>query len=1705
MRLLLSRMAYSWRVHSRNLLARLVIALAWAPLGVVAAPVLNEIMYRPGTAYPEITAREFIEIHNPDPAPVDLSGWAITKGADYVFPHGTAIAANGYLVVVANVGAFQTAYPGVANFRGPWAAGATLADKGEKITLSKPGPAAGTWEKVDEVNYADEGDWAVRFRDTLGGWSWFTGANGGGKSLERRNPWLVIDNGQNWGDSIPAGGTPGAVNSLRTTNVAPVITKVQHSPAVPKSSEEVTISCRLTDESPPGALTATLFFRNASGAAPGAFSSAAMIGDGSGRFAVKLPPASDKTIFEFFIAASDATQSRTWPAPNTEGQTTNCQYQVDNEVVAGASPIYRLILTAPENTAYQGIPSSSNRLFNVTLVAMSGDEPAIRYRVSIRNRGSTSRNYTYRPMRVSLPTDDRWDGVTDFALNTKFPWTQFIGMRSLQAAALAGGDAMPVEVRRNGVKYSVAGPTGDFGKWVRLEDIGGDYVDRHWPAAPGGQAYRAESSGATFWSSVGTPPAVPSGSWNGWTKESAHGINDWTDVQGFAVLWQNTAASHFTGAIPGNVQTGTWNSVPFTDEEVNTLSTVADFDHMARWMAVMTIIQDVEPCVSNGGADDYAAAWIKNAAGQRRLQLLPHDLDSVFGKGDELQPYNGTGLYPMTEQGGVFEPLLPLFGNSSFPGNAAFRGKYLQAFRELYGSIFDADTSSNPYPPFHAFIDNHFSGWLPDATRMEIKTFATQRQAHLLGLIGQPKIVPVPTSASTLTSEATGAILINEVLAKNVAAHAHGAAHPAVIELRNRTATPYDVGGMSLSNDPTMPDKFVFPLDTVIPADGILTVYADAEVAEPGWHTGFSLNAAGDSVYLYNPAWAGGALHDTVSFGLQAADLSIARTLADPNTWALTAPTINAPNGDPAMLGNLANLKINEWAGNTKFRLQGDFVELSNPGSLPVALGGVRLTDDHANYPERQTFPALSFLGAKELLLLEGGHLAFKLDANFGYLTLLGANGAWIDQVSIISQRSDRSTGRAQDGAVNTAEFAIPTPGLPNQSAPAAYAALLAGLRITEIMYFPAGGSAYEYIELQNTGGTSLDLSGVRFTNGLDYTFPTGTTLAPSAFIVVCRDRAAFLSRYPAAAGALAPGAFTGALDNSGELIAMTLPAPWTLHILNFRYESTWYPATAGGGRSLVTASQKTSLPKDWEDASTWFPSTAAGGTPGADDVPTMLSATQASGIVGEAFHHQIAATKSPTYQVSNLPPGLTVNATGVISGTPATAGTFSVGIIAANSAGSVETTLTLSISTSGPLHHFTWHYVPPMASAGTAFAVRVTARDSVERVVTSFNGTTNLSAASGLQDSRSPVMISEVADGLEAQFELQNVTNFAADTAGWSVAVGDNQASIGTINPVLHHLPATISAGGVLRISELVGTGRIPFGGAIQWTATASSKGWVALFDQHKIMRDFVVFGWTAADLGMLNSTASNGAVIAPSMTGNWSGNGLTPGTRSTAPNFDSWRRTGAADNQAPADWAWAQGNASLGQVNAGLSLPWFTSTPVGLTPASVNFSAGEFLGYLKFPSAASAVRLTATGPASQLGTSAVITVAEPIPDADGDGLPDNWETANGLSVGVSDAALDADGDGSTNLAEFQAGTDPQVSTSNFIVTATIVNGNQLTVSWNGVAGKVYALQTSNSLPGGWNTRTPCVLATATGVQTAQLDTAGESRFFVRVMMVTE
>ena len=84
---------------------------------------------------------------------------------------------------------------------------------------------------------------------------------------------------------------------------------------------------------------------------------------------------------------------------------------------------------------------------------------------------------------------------------------------------------------------------------------------------------------------------------------------------------------------------------------------------------------------------------------------------------------------------------------------------------------------------------------------------------------------------------------------------------------------------------------------------------------------------------------------------------------------------------------------------------------------------------------------------------------------------------------------------------------------------------------------------------------------------------------------------------------------------------------------------------------------------------------------------PTIISPTTAYGSVGTPFSYQITATNGPTsFGATGLPQGLSVNsATGLISGTPASAATSTVTLSATNASGTGTASLTLTISASTP------------------------------------------------------------------------------------------------------------------------------------------------------------------------------------------------------------------------------------------------------------------------------------------------------------------------------------------------------------------------------------------------------------------------------------
>jgi hypothetical protein len=164
-------------------------------------------------------------------------------------------------------------------------------------------------------------------------------------------------------------------------------------------------------------------------------------------------------------------------------------------------------------------------------------------------------------------------------------------------------------------------------------------------------------------------------------------------------------------------------------------------------------------------------------------------------------------------------------------------------------------------------------------------------------------------------------------------------------------------------------------------------------------------------------------------------------------------------------------------------------------------------------------------------------------------------------------------------------------------------------LLVTEIMYNPpaaglVNGDDYEFLEFKNTGTNTLNLSGLRFTTGITFTFTNGSTLAPGQFFVLVRNPAHFAAKYP---GVPIGGVYSGRLDNGGETLRLAQFLGGTVLSATYDDRAPWPVTPDGAGFSLVPADPNANPAPD--DARNWRSSSAAAGSPGADDPASLVPA----------------------------------------------------------------------------------------------------------------------------------------------------------------------------------------------------------------------------------------------------------------------------------------------------------------------------------------------------------------------------------------------------------------------------------------------------------------------------------------------------------------
>jgi len=1198
-----------------------------------SAIVINEIMYHPqlplvepapaGNAEPVL--EEYIELYNRNVGgdPIDLSGWELDRGVDFVFPPNTTIASGEYLIVAADVATFNSTYigvPGGTQILGGWTGG--LSNTGEDIRLVD---AAGV--RQDQVDYADQGDWADRREqeDDLGtlGWNWIALHDGDDYTLELINPGATNDQGQNWRSSTTLGGSPGKVNSVHLSDIAPIITKTLHFPAIPTTSDDVTITTRVSDEA--GAPTTVSLRYRVDGIPP--FSTKAMVDDGTGGdvFAgdgvytavlaagVEVNPV-DLDVIEFFISASDGSLVREYPAKsravnNTDGNFANLMYQYDNSVVDDFTrrsdgtgwnnnePIYRMVMTATEAANIPPGNRSSDALQNTTFIASYPNQGEFRF--------DQDDVFEITP---GVDTDLAIGILADADVATLLSKTVISGGTNVDA----------VHVRKNGnIVFSVSAATGITvgSNDPPLEVTDGDLIEYFTSDEVGGAHLAGE---ARILVSEGIFAGLdPNQDIDAIYIEEIEGAVEGT--------WDIVSLTLSTG---GGAAIGGFE---FSDGDLVKLTPGGDADlSMGDLGTSSTVVRVFAESYFATGADIDAVhqlgtnRWLISTTNDETLNGV------AFGNGDLIEFDAGTSDPVL----GTLNPNATVdiyFSESTFTSGENIDAAYLDesAGDKLALSTTGDNVELGTDPEVTYLSDVRIRGFGSrgqDVQHLRVafpsdNQFEGLKAMMLNSFMSYDQLLAAQVFELTDLEVESGRSVQVRLRGVNRAPLAHGSNFGTYVRLDSLTSDwanshyPNDSDGNIYRHDdhfggtgdfrPKNPNtEDLFKNNNNNPPNN--GYFKKNNGSEDDWsdlvNVTNALSLATGNYQLPNDPY-----------------LSEVAKFVDINQWL-------------QMLA-ITNLISNEEGGLGSGGRGDDFA--SYAGAIDARFKLIPHDHDTVfNNPNRQLFdtqngqplglisqlvrhPAIwpLYLGHYENLI---NNVAPSVSFNAMIDELWGDGTTWVNQANIDSTKQfmvDRITKVQADIAaeVNADPDKAPVPISDLSQLPAEWQYLANHqkyLRISEIMYNADGGDDLEFIELFNISTTdTLDLTNVRLKDGVEFGFapyfiPDAYTnpvlLQPGERIVIVHDRAEFEARY--GTDVRVAGQYEGNLNDNGERIRLEGILGETIQ--EFRYKDSWYDRTDGTGFSLVLRNDVSiQVPEtDWGDKSTWRASGYVGGAPAQTD-----------------------------------------------------------------------------------------------------------------------------------------------------------------------------------------------------------------------------------------------------------------------------------------------------------------------------------------------------------------------------------------------------------------------------------------------------------------------------------------------------------------------
>jgi hypothetical protein len=594
------------------------------------------------------------------------------------------------------------------------------------------------------------------------------------------------------------------------------------------------------------------------------------------------------------------------------------------------------------------------------------------------------------------------------------------------------------------------------------------------------------------------------------------------------------------------------------------------------------------------------------------------------------------------------------------------------------------------------------------------------------------------------------------------------------------------------------------------------------------------------------------------------------------------------------------------------------------------------------------------------------------------------------------------------------------------------YFVSLPALAVTEIMYHPPplatgpyDAEDFEFIELKNTGVQPLNLVGIRFVNGIDFTFTATnaiTNLGPGQYVVLVAIPAAFLSRYPTVTNIA--GQYAGHFDNAGERLQLqgALGDP----IADFSYNDAWYRTADGLGFSLVLRNESAPA-STWSSAASWRPCTALSGSPGrADPAPADIPAV----VINEALTHtdlpQVDSVElwNPTASTANvggwllsddpevplkyrIPTNTSIAAGGFLT---ITAEQFDTGTNAF-ALSSLGDEIYLFSRDGTNLTGYRHGFAFGAQANGVTFGRHVTSVGE-ERFVTQ---TANSLGAANAGPLVGPVVLNELM--------------FNPPPYGLNNNTADEFIELRNVTPLPAPLFDPMHPTNAWRLD-----GGVSFTFPTGVTIAPLAYALVVNFDPN---HDPVRLAW----FRNLYAVATNTPVFGP-----YSGNLDNAGERVGLYRPD-------VPQVAPAPDAGFVPYVLVDEVRYAAAAPWFAgANAMGNSlqrVASIAFGDDPANWQVAVPTA------------GRLNAGALTA------DTDHDGLPDEWELANGIDPtdpdGVNGPLGDPDGDGWNNLREYLAGTNPLDGQSRFKIESLTVAGG-VTLTFQAVSNRTYTVQFSSA-----------------------------------------